>query len=69
MIIISSKGPGGKWRASPAELCEQVLEVQPDAVCRIIKGPISGIEVDEAAAVKWLMRTYTATGKRRKGVR
>lgn len=66
MVIISSISDDGSHRASPAELCEQVLEVAPEAVCTIVKGPITGIRVDDAVAVKWLMRTYTAAGRRRR---
>jgi hypothetical protein len=66
MIIISTNDDDGNRRASPAELTEQVREGTPDAKVTVLKGPISGIQVDDVAAVRWLMRTYTAAGKRRK---
>lgn len=66
-VIILSRDDEGRPR-SIGDLVEEVLEVAPDTVARIVKGPISGIEVPETAAVAWLMRTYTASGKKRKGV-
>lgn len=69
MIIISTRGDDGTMRASAAELAEQVREDSPDAQITVLKGPISGIQVDDATAVRWLMRTYTAAGKRRKETR
>lgn len=68
MVIIESRDEQGRWRGSPAELAEQVLEVAPQAVCTVIRGPITGIQVSDRAGALWLMRTWTATGKRRRGV-
>lgn len=66
-MIILSRDDEGNPRGVHA-LIEEVLEVAPDTEVRIVKGPISGIEVPDTAAVAWLMRTYTASGKKRKGV-
>jgi hypothetical protein len=69
MIIISTRDDDGVMRASSAELAEQVREDTPDAKITVLKGPISGIQVDDVAAVRWLMRSYTAAGKPRKETR
>lgn len=66
-IIILSRDDDGNKRAAPAVLAEEILEDSPDATVRIVKGPITGVEVSDRAAVRWLMRTYTASGNLRKG--
>jgi hypothetical protein len=69
MMIISTRGDDGTPRASSAELAEQVREDSPDAKITVLKGPISGLQVDDATAVRWLMRRYTVAGNRRKETR
>lgn len=66
-IIILSRDDEGGHRGAPHELADEILEDSPDEVVRIVKGPISGVKVSDAAAVRWLMRTYTANGNLRKG--
>jgi hypothetical protein len=65
-IIIESKQDDGTW-VSITDLTERVLEVAPEAVMRIVKGNVSGVEVDDASAVKYLMTLYTAKGNRKGG--
>lgn len=67
MIIIMSTREDGTF-VPPEVLAEEILEVAPDTKVNQVRGPISGVKVPEAAAVKWLMRTYTASGNKRKGV-
>lgn len=69
MMIISTRDDDGNQRASSAELAEQVREDSPDAKITVLKGPISGLQVDDASAVRWLMRRYTVAGNRRKETR
>ncbi len=66
VIITSRDGEGGR-RQAPHVLAEEILEDSPDETVRIVKGPISGVEVSDAAAVRWLMCTYTTSGNKRKG--
>lgn len=65
VIITPVRDDGG--HVPTTELIDQVLTVAPDAVCRLVKGPIQGVEVDDAAAVRYLMTMYTASGRKRKG--
>lgn len=65
-IIIQSKQDDGSW-VSITDLTERVLEAAPEATVRMVKGAVSGVEVDDSAAVKYLMTLYTAKGNARGG--
>jgi hypothetical protein len=65
-IIIESKQDDGSW-VSITDLTERILEAAPEATVRIVKGNVSGVEVDDSSAVKYLMTLYTAKGNARKG--
>jgi hypothetical protein len=65
-IIIESKQDDGSW-VSITDLTERVLEAAPEATVRKVKGTVSGVEVNDGAAVKYLMTRYTAKGNARKG--
>lgn len=67
MIIILSNREDGSF-TPPEVLAEEILEIAPDTKVNQVRGPISGVKVPEPVAVKWLMRTYTASGNKRKGV-
>jgi hypothetical protein len=66
IIIMSNDDQGGR-RGEPHEIADELLDINPDAVVRLVKGPISGALVDDATAVRWLMQRYTASGNVRKG--
>lgn len=65
-IIIKSQQDDGSW-VPATELTERILEAAPEATVRMVKGNVSGVEVDDGAAVKYLMTLYTAKGNARKG--
>lgn len=65
IVILSDRDDGEHIGA--AELAERVLEVAPEATVRLVKGSMSGVQVDDAAAVRYLMGIYTASGNKRKG--
>lgn len=64
MVIIESRQDDGT-HVPPTELAERILEAAPDTVVRMVKGNVSGVEVDDSAAVKYLMTLYTAKGNAR----
>lgn len=64
MIIIESKQDDGTW-VSITDLTERVLEAAPEATVRMVKGSVSGVEVDDSSAVKYLMTLYTTKGNAR----
>lgn len=66
MVIIESKQDDGTW-VSATDLTERILDAAPEATVRLVKGNVSGVEVDDASAVKYLMTLYTAKGTARKG--
>lgn len=66
-IIILSKEDDGSPRQDPQALADDILDLAPDETVRFVKGPISGVEVSDKAAVLWLMARYTASGNPRKG--
>lgn len=66
-IVILSRDDDGNARSAPHVLAEEILEDSPGETVRLVKGPLSGVEVSDEAAVRWLMRSYTASGKPRKG--
>lgn len=65
-VIIESKQDNGSW-VPATELAERVRGIDPDATIRLVKGSVSGIEVTDGAAVRYLMTRYTAKGNARKG--
>lgn len=65
IVILSDRDDGEHIGA--AELAERVLEVAPEATVRMVKGSMRGVEVDDEAAVRYLMTIYTAAGNKRKG--
>lgn len=65
-IIIRTNQDDGTY-VSITDLTERVLDAAPEATVRIVKGNVSGVEVDDASAVKYLMTLYTAKGNRKGG--
>lgn len=65
-IIIRTNQDDGSF-VSITDLTERVLEAAPEATMRLVKGNVSGVEVDDASAVKYLMTLYTTKGNARKG--
>jgi hypothetical protein len=63
-IIIMSKQDDGSW-VPATDLAERILEATPDTTIRMVKGNVSGVEVDDAAAVRYLATLYTAKGNAR----
>lgn len=65
-IIIESKQDDGSW-VPAVDLAERIRDIDPDTTIRIVKGNVSGIEVSDGVAVRYLMTRYTAKGNARKG--
>lgn len=63
-VIIMSTQDDGTWVNATA-LADAVLEAAPDTVVRMVKGTVAGVQVSDAAAVKYLMTRYTTKGNAR----
>lgn len=64
IIIEADRDDDGSWR-HPSQLAADILDVDPGATVRTVKGSVVGVEVTTATAVKYLMTLYTAAGNRR----
>lgn len=66
-VIFTGDTDDGRPYPPLSEMADAILEVAPDEVIKYVKGSTSGVMVSERAAVAYLMQSYTASGKPRKG--
>lgn len=66
-VILTGTTDDGKPYPSLSALADDILELDPGAKLRLVKGSTSGVLMSERAAVLYLMQRYTANGNLRKG--
>lgn len=65
-VIIESRQDNGTW-VPATDLADRIRDIDPDTTIRLVKGNVSGVEVSDGIAVRYLMTLYTAKGNARKG--